>query len=297
MTDDNSELLARPDGRNVAVYRLATGTTGRTVIICHPDPGSGCFDPDPEQSQSRGVTLLGIDRPGYGASDPFPAGQWPTLGAMADDLAAVIAHEGGNPVGVVGWSAGGRVALALAARHSKLVSRLVLAATPAPHDQLSWLPDAQGQLIESLRDLPPNEARSKLNDYLAAHGATANSGHSALALLGRGPVDDTAIAQPGVRERLQTMLTAAFAQGVGGLASDIISHTLQPWGFTPADIRAKTLLIYGAKDPLAGSKHGNWWQKHLPDARLEMVPNAGHFVALPMWKRVLSHLAPGVKRI
>ena len=67
-------------------------------------------------------------------------------------------------------------------------------------------------------------------------------------------------------------------------------------GFDLSDVTAKTLLLYGAKDPLTGSRHGVWWQKGLPDARLEMSPQGGHELLVPMWKRVLSHLAPHCKR-
>ena len=63
-------------------------------------------------------------------------------------------------------------------------------------------------------------------------------------------------------------------------------------GFQIADVRAKTLLLYGAKDPLTGQRHGSWWQKRLPTARLEMHPAAGHDLLAPMWRRTLSHLAP-----
>ncbi|WP_020524072.1 alpha/beta fold hydrolase [Catelliglobosispora koreensis] len=63
-------------------------------------------------------------------------------------------------------------------------------------------------------------------------------------------------------------------------------------GFSIAEVRAKTLLLYGAKDPLTGQRHGSWWQKRLPAARLEMHPAAGHDLLTPMWSRTLSHLAP-----
>jgi hypothetical protein len=67
-------------------------------------------------------------------------------------------------------------------------------------------------------------------------------------------------------------------------------------GFELGDVTARTLLLFGAKDPRTGSRHGNWWQKHLPDARLEMNPQGGHDLLIPMWKRVLSHLAPHCRR-
>ncbi|WP_203783204.1 alpha/beta fold hydrolase [Asanoa ferruginea] len=67
-------------------------------------------------------------------------------------------------------------------------------------------------------------------------------------------------------------------------------------GFELSDITAKTLLLFGAKDPLTGSRHGTWWQRRLPDARLEIYPQGGHDLLVPAWKRTLSHLAPHCKR-
>ena len=151
------------------------GTVDRVVVLF----GSGT-DPDPQLTWARGVTLLGED------------------GTDAELNSAA-------PVGVVGASVAGLDALAFAARHSQLVDRVVLLATPIPEDE-------------------------------------------------------------------------------GSL------------GFELSDVTAKTLLLFGAKDPLTGSRHGVWWQQRLPEARLEMNPQGGHELLVPTWKRVLSHLAPHCKR-
>jgi pimeloyl-ACP methyl ester carboxylesterase len=66
--------------------------------------------------------------------------------------------------------------------------------------------------------------------------------------------------------------------------------------FELSEVTTKTLLLFGAKDEVTGSRHGSWWQKRLPDARLEMIPHGGHELLAPMWNRVLSHLAPRCKR-
>lgn len=68
---------------------------------------------------------------------------------------------------------------------------------------------------------------------------------------------------------------------------------LQPWGFEPGQVRARTLLIYGAEDHLVEPRHGRWWRSRLPDARYEEVPRVGHLVITSRWARVLAHLAPG----
>ncbi len=65
-----------------------------------------------------------------------------------------------------------------------------------------------------------------------------------------------------------------------------------PGGFDPAAVTAKTLLLYGAADPLTGNGHGARWQRLLPNARLEVAPKGGHDLLTPMWARILSHLAP-----
>jgi pimeloyl-ACP methyl ester carboxylesterase len=180
-------------GRRVAVHRLAEGEGDRTVVFCHAAPGSGAFDPEPTQTSARAVSLLAVDRPGYGRFDPVGADEWATVSGAAGDVADVLDQLGAGPVGVA-------------------------------------------------------------------------------------------------------MLTAAFAQGAAGMAADIAGYCLQPWGFEPADVKAKTLLVYGARDATAGPRHGSWWQERLPDARLEVVPGAGHLLVIPMWERVLSHLAPHTRR-
>ena len=134
MLDPQVDIMVLDGGRQVAIHRLAEGDTGRTLVLCHAAPGAGAFDPEPEQTWARGVTLLATDRPGYGQSDPLPAGKWPTVAAAADALAAVLDRLARGPASVAGWSAGGRVALALAARRPDLVDRL-----PMWHRTLSHL--------------------------------------------------------------------------------------------------------------------------------------------------------------
>lgn len=287
--------VLRNNGRRVAVHRLTQGETERTVVFCHIAPGSGAFDPEPEQTRARGITLLAPDRPGYGVSDRMPSGEWASVQSAADDIAAVLDEMQHRSVGVVGWSAGGRVALALAARRPDLVNRVVVVGTPAPHDQVPWIPGEQQAGLDQLREKTPAEAVSALEQQFAQFTPPNVSPVDTLPMLGASDADDGVLAQDGVKGRLLAMLEATFAQGAIGLASDVAGYSLQPWGFEPEAVGAKTLLLYGSSDPVAGPKHGRWWQKHLPNARLEVVPDAGHLLIVQMWGRVLAHLAPRSK--
>jgi pimeloyl-ACP methyl ester carboxylesterase len=155
-----------------------------------------------------------------------------------------------------------------------------------------WIPPEQKAGLEALRGLSPADVHARLAAMFTLLIPSDVGAPAALALLGAGPADEAAMAAPGARERLGQMLTASFAQGAAGLAADVAGYSLRPWGFEPAEVRAKTLLLYGSADPVAASAHGRWWQRHLPDARLEMAPGAGHLLVVPRWRRALSHLAP-----
>ncbi|WP_320066107.1 alpha/beta hydrolase [Micromonospora sp. RTGN7] len=283
------EIVTLRDGRRAAVHRLGTEAGDRVVVFCHAAPGSGAFDPDPAATRAARVTLLALDRPGYGGSDP--ATGWADVPAAADDLADVLDQRGLGPVPVVGWSGGGRVALALAARRPDLVSRLVVLATPAPDEELPWIDPGQRDTLAALRGQPLDQVRAQLDAALAGVvPADPQHPQGYRTLLGAGPADQAALDAPGAAHRLGDMLAEAFAQGVRGIVDDIAGYALRPWGFTPGQVGAATLLLYGADDALARPEHGRWWRDALPDARLEVVPDAGHLLVVPSWARVLDHL-------
>jgi pimeloyl-ACP methyl ester carboxylesterase len=290
-------------GRRVAVHLTSTralwpAAEERLVVLCHSAPGAGCFDPDPAQTKTSKVTLLSVDRPGYGRSDAVPSGRWATVGSAADDIAATLDALHVERVGVAGWSAGGRVALALAARRPDLVDRVAVVATPAPDEEVPWIDPEQRDLLERLGTLEPEVAHAELANRLRSLVPSDPFSDDALWLLAaEGTSDKAALRSPGVRNRLGEMLRAAFAQGATGLAADILGYCLQPWGFEPEEVQAKTLLLYGSRDPIAGPPHGRWWHERLPDARLELAPDAGHLVLLSLWSRALTHVAPERERV
>ncbi len=287
-------LLTRPGGRRVAVRDLTPDAPADApvVLFCHIAPGSGGFDPDPEVTAARGVRLISIDRPGYGSSDPT-GDEFASVGLVADDAVAVLEDvlAPGATAGLVGWSAGARVALAVAARRPDLVSRVAVVGTPAPDDEVSWIPEENKAGIEALRGASAADAHAALT---AAMGPMVQSltGDDRLAALGVGEADAAVLARPGVVDRLRAMLDETFAQGATGMVEDVAGYTLQPWGFEPSDVAADVLLGYGADDPL-GEPHGRWWQQALPKAHLEVVPDVGHLVVVPFWDHALEHVTAG----
>jgi pimeloyl-ACP methyl ester carboxylesterase len=189
----------------------------------------------------------------------------------------------------------------LAARRPELVGRVAVIGTPAPDEEVTWIPEEQRAGIDALRGAPAADAHAALTAAIAPMLA-GMTGDARFGLVGIDEADGAVLAQPGVADRLRMMLDEALAQGGTGMIADIAGYTLggwqaggvgstQLWGFAPADVKAEVLLGYGAAD-FVGPAHGEWWQQGLPHARLEIVPDVGHLLVVPFWERALAHLAP-----
>ena len=279
-------------GRTIGVTEFGDRTADRVVVLAHPAPGSSIFDPDPIVTGTRGVRMIAIDRPGCGSSE-LAAYEAPTVHRAAADIAEYLAAEGIRAVGIAGWSAGGRVALALAAAHPELVDRVAVVATPAPDPDVPWVGEENRAMLESLRHMPPSEAVVSLAAMFDEFMGAEPSPEETVKAVATPDVDDAVLGE--AHDRLLGMMHGAVAQGNLGMAADIVGYTLLAWGFDPDDVAAKTLLLYGAKDPDIGQAHANWYHSRVPDSQVEMVPDAGHLVLISQWDRVLSHLAPGSK--
>jgi pimeloyl-ACP methyl ester carboxylesterase len=285
----NEHRIELKDGRILAVGEAGDPGSDRVVVLCHPAPGSRVLDPDPAATAAAGVRLITLDRPGYGESTPLAAGTVPAIPTFAADIVAALDHLGVADVGAVGWSAGGRIALALAAAHPERARAVAVVATPAPQDAVPWIPEEHVAMLESLRpDLPA--ATGRLAEVMA--GLSQMPPAAAAAQVVGGPEDEAALAaDPGRRARLEAMMAAAHAQGATGIAADIVSYTLVDWGIDFGAVVAPVTLVYGANDQVTGPAHGQWYRSREPHAELVIVPGIGHLVGLTAWGEVLAALA------
>lgn len=251
---------------------MAGPDEGPAVLFLHPAPGSRLFVPGP----LLGTRVVTVDRPGYGRSAP-PVGI-PTVAGIADEVAATVRAVGIHDIGVIGWSAGGRIALALAARHPDLVRALAVVGTPAPDDAVPWVPDEHRPLLHALR-ATPDAAVEALCQAFAGFPADP-------AAVTGGPADDEELERH--RPELTRMVEEGFRQGPVGTAVDIVADQVVPWGVDPAAVGAPTTLFYGAEDNVVPPVHGKHWADVVPEAKLRVVPGIGHLVVYRAWDEVVA---------
>jgi len=255
---------------------------GKPVLYFHGFPGSrleaGLAGAD---ARKRGVRLIGIDRPGYGLSDPDPGRtllDWP---ADVAELADALHLE---RFAVLGASGGGPYALACAFKMPDRLSSVGIAcglgpAHPAGHlesmrgfSRLGLKIAAQSPFLAHLIFVPVALwIRSFPGGLLSWVGTRA--GEPDKSLLKR--VDMREALCPSFRESLRCRLT--------GPVRDAVLYAL-PWGFKPEDIRGEVHIWHGERDLIVPSAMGHAMADALPNCRATFYKNEGHFSLL------VSHL-------
>lgn len=282
-----THLVDLPDGRVLALDEHGD-PGGPPVVLLPSAPGSRRFDPDPAATAASGCRLLVVDRPGYGRSSPPAPGVAPTVADLADDVVAALRALGTGPAGVVGWSAGGRVALALAARHPALVRAVALVGTPAPHDEVPWLTAERAATLGDLR-ADPVAGLAFLAEVFGVGPEGDERATDALAVCSADA--DLLAADPALTARLEAMLEEAARQGGTGSAVDVVAGEGQPYGYDPATVIAPLTVFCGTADPLAGPAAGRWFAATVGHGEVVEVAGTGHLLVVPEWPRILAAVA------
>lgn len=287
MTDDRFVLK---DGRSIGVTTFGDPLAERLVVVCSPCPGSSDFDPDPTVTNTWGVHLVSIDRPGYGASDPWPDSA-PTIHGFADDIAewlqqlTAAAPDPARsreliPVGVVGWGYGAAVALALAARHADLVGEVVALDARSPKE----LRDEAAAMV---LDIPAARYAAGIEELAAALRSGAREPLQWLGI----PEDDPGLGLPGMRNRLERMVSASPQGGMRGFASDITAAGDTGWGEELSTIACNVTLVFNEVDERR-ERDAHALARRIPQSVTVRAEGSGVLPIAGLWSNVLNILAP-----
>jgi pimeloyl-ACP methyl ester carboxylesterase len=222
---------------------------------------------------ARRRRVVTLDLPGFGESPAVGPGF--ELEAVAEQVArAIAAHGVKAPFDLAGHSLGAAVALTLAARRPKLISRLVLVAPagfqPVP-GPVSVLAPGLDALFAARRRLAPLTdlavGRRLLLTMAVADGAAIGPTQARLMVQASAGASRTA---------------AAFQAVAGGDLRPLLTRTHAPLG-----------LIWGDRDRTIPPRTARLLLDARPDGRLELIPGAGH---VPMVERP-SEFAAALERL
>jgi pimeloyl-ACP methyl ester carboxylesterase len=217
--------------------------------------------PDDAIAASLGVRLVAVDRCG-------PAVRGRTLVSWARDVEALADRLELERFAVVGWSAGGPHALAVAAVLPERVARVALVGSMPLPDGVSSLPRDVQRIMRVARFAP----------WLAARG---------LERWGRQPPGATG--DPSSDEAYALGRVESFRHGGLWLARELACLG-RPWGFGLADVTAPVTLWWGEDDRVCPPSIGRDYERLLPNAALRLVPGT-HQLLFARWREILADAA------
>lgn len=282
--------LRLPDGRILAFDDVGD-PAGTPVVYLHGTPDSRFARPPDEATAAAGVRLVAVDRPGAGDSDLDPGAD---LTALGHDLAVLLDHLGIGDVLLLGWSAGGLCALAAASALGERVVGMGLVGPVPPVEAydddalVAALAPARRAFVQLAREVPAAELAAEVAQYLVPDPLTpAAALEHVLASAGEVGRRELALV-PGAVEALVRGLEASVANGPAGLEHDV-AHQLDP-GLDLRAIRAPVRSFHGSADGVSPPEVGAWLASHLPNAVLDLSPDAGHHLLFPRWRGILRAL-------
>jgi pimeloyl-ACP methyl ester carboxylesterase len=265
------------NGRTIA-YATWGDPEGTPVFIGHGTPGSRlALSPgldDPEWLRQQRLRFIGVDRPGYGFSDPWPEA---SLLDCAGDFVWVADDLGLERFAALGISGGAPYVLALGVLVPERLRGVAIVSGLGALDR----PDALEEMSEG------NVAEIKMamdspDDLAAAHREAARVIRDDPEVIFEGlaeelpEVDRLMLEQPDVRAFLIETFQEAVRQEARGWIDDDLRQ-VRPWPFRLEEIGTVDVRIYhGEDDTLVPAHHAKHLAEGIPGGRLQLYPDEGH---------------------
>ena len=273
----DDRLLEVDDGRTIG-YATWGDPEGTPVFIGHGTPGSRLFLPpgldDPEWIRQQRLLFVGVDRPGYGCSDPWSEA---SLLDCAGDLVRVADDLGLERFAALGFSGGAPYVLALGVlvpgrlRGVALVSGLGMLDRPGALEGMS-----EGDVEDT------KMAREAPDELATARGEAARAIREDPKGIFAGlseelpEADRRALESSEVRAVLIETFREAVRQGARGWIDDELRQ-VRSWPFRLEELSGVDVrLHHGEADLLVPAHHAKHLAEGIPGSRLQLYQDEGH---------------------
>jgi pimeloyl-ACP methyl ester carboxylesterase len=279
------------DGRQLQLLEVGPPDSD-PVFVLHGTPGVlKVYAPHIEQGVRRGLRHVLYLRPGYGESDRQPGR---SVADCAADIGAIADALGIGRFYVIGESGGAPHALACAALLPNRVRAVALIGAVAPYGAkgLDWWKDmGEGNRREFkaalrggapvLREYLERETRKLRSVENVAQLRAALDGHLCDA--------DRAAIDGDFGEFVLASWRFIGEDKIWGWLDDDLSF-MEDWEFGVEEATAPVSIWQGGADRMVPVQHAEWLAKRLPNAKLHLLPDAGHISSVSHFGAVLDRL-------
>ncbi|MFT6599288.1 MAG: pimeloyl-ACP methyl ester carboxylesterase/DNA-binding CsgD family transcriptional regulator [Alloalcanivorax sp.] len=280
-----SGKLTAGDGRTLRFHQYGNAD-GTPVIFFHSVRGSRLEVPGgADILHQLNLRLIVPDRPGYGLSDPLKDRD---IDDLVADLERLTEHLGIHRFHLLGYSLGGFLALHCASRLGDRVQRLGLVSALGPTHLSGDADPMRGlfRMVVGVADRAPDLMENVLN--LVARGLIKNPDkHLRRFVTFTSPADAPVFAQQCHRDAYVKAVKEAYRNGCQGFVEDLrtVARAPEP---AAASLTMPVFLWHGERDgqvPVAQALAVDQW---LPNSRLTLEPDGGHFFVYDRWRDILT---------
>jgi len=274
-----TRIISVGSGRELCV-ELAGEPEGKPILVHAGEPMSrrlyGGWISDAE---TKGIRLIGYDRPGYGGSTAHPGR---TVASGAQDVRAIAEALGHDRIGIWGISGGGPYALGCAALLPEVAVAVAAVASLAPYgvegfDYFAGMGESNVEGVKSYFSDPEASRRDLREAREEILAATPEQFAEELESL-LSPADAEVLTGDLARWLTETH-QVALAPGDQGWWDDGAA-SLASWGFDLRDIQVPVKIWHGRQDRFVPAQHGQWLAATVPGAEADISDRDGHLTMI-----------------
>jgi pimeloyl-ACP methyl ester carboxylesterase len=283
--DRHSQTLRLVDGRRVG-YAEFGDPHGLPVVALHGTPGSRfMFALTDDAARERGLRILAPERPGYGLSDFRRADAFAQSTGDVEAFADALALD---RFALIGVSGGGPFAVAAAAA---MPDRVLLLALIGPVGPIAECKDKirMSQLHHLIFARMGRSPTACTAFFQSLRTIVRYAPGVAYHILMRRvtPSDRSVLLRPEVRANLQVAVREGLRPGIAGALQDLRLFT-GVWKLPLREIDVPAVLWQGSDDTIVPAGAAYHLAEQLPNCRLDVIQQAGHYWVFGQFDRVLD---------
>jgi pimeloyl-ACP methyl ester carboxylesterase len=291
--EDRSSLAFRlPDGRTLS-YAEFGDPNGLPVLAIHGTPGSRLmFGLTDAAARERGLRIIAPDRPGYGHSDYR---RNPSLMRSAEDFVALVDTLKTERLAVIGVSGGGPHAVATA---SAMLDRVALLALVSPVGPIAEC-RKQVRMSRMHRLIFTRMGRSTpacASFFWSLRGMVRWAPGVAYRVLQQRvtPTDRFVLGRSEVEVNLRAAICEGLRPGIKGALQDLRLFC-SPWDLPIGEIDVPAVVWQGSDDTIVPPSAAYHLATKLPNCRLDVIQQAGHYWGFANFPRVLDTVTAALR--